>query len=509
MAKSEVKIGAILSYITILLNTLIGIFYTPFLTHMLGQSEYGLYSLVASVISYITILDFGFGNAITVYTSKYIAKNDSIGMKKLNGMFLIVYTSIGIIAAMVGVFIIFNIERLFSQTMTIDEIETAKILMTILTFNVAITFPFSLFSNIITAYEKFIFSKTLNIIRIAALPLCMTPLLLTGFKSISLAILTTLINVVVILANTWYCYKKIHIKFSFKHFDKILFLEIISYSFFIFLNQIVDKINWGLNNFILGAICGTTAVAVYSVALQFNNMYLSFSTAISSVMLPKVSKMEANKASDEDFTEIFIKTGRVQYFIMGLIITGFIIFGKQFIILLFGNEYVDAYIIACILMIPVTVPLIQNVGLSIMQAKNKFQFRAVMSIVVALLSIILSVILAKPYGGIGASIGTGASFLIFNFIIMNIYYWKVININIFQFWKEIIKISIPIVILFSLSLIIISWINYNGIIWFIFEILLYACLYVVLIWVFSLNDYEKQLLIKPINSLIYTIKTLI
>ena len=202
MAKSEVKIGAILSYITILLNTLIGIFYTPFLTHMLGQSEYGLYSLVASVISYITILDFGFGNAITVYTSKYIAKNDSIGMKKLNGMFLIVYTSIGIIAAMVGVFIIFNIERLFSQTMTIDEIETAKILMTILTFNVAITFPFSLFSNIITAYEKFIFSKTLNIIRIAALPLCMTPLLLTGFKSISLAILTTLINVVVILANT-------------------------------------------------------------------------------------------------------------------------------------------------------------------------------------------------------------------------------------------------------------------------------------------------------------------
>lgn len=77
MEKSkEIKLGAILSYVVIGLNMIIGIFYTPYLTRMLGQSEYGLYSLVASVISYLTILDLGFGNAIIVYTSKYLAKNE-------------------------------------------------------------------------------------------------------------------------------------------------------------------------------------------------------------------------------------------------------------------------------------------------------------------------------------------------------------------------------------------------------------------------------------------------
>ena len=63
--------GAILSYAIIVVNMLVGILYTPILTAKLGQSEYGLYSLVTAVISYLTILDFGFGNAIIIYTTKY------------------------------------------------------------------------------------------------------------------------------------------------------------------------------------------------------------------------------------------------------------------------------------------------------------------------------------------------------------------------------------------------------------------------------------------------------
>lgn len=501
MNKSEVKIGAALSYIIIILNTLIGVFFTPFLTRMLGQSEYGLYSLIASIISYITILDFGFGNAITVYASKYIAKKDNAGLNKLNGMFLIIYTIIGLVAAILGVALTLNIELLFSKTMSVEEIFTAKILMGILTFNVAVTFPFSIFANIITAYEKFIFSKTLNIIRVLALPACMIPLLLSGYKSISLAILTTVINCGVLLANTVYCIKKIHLKFLFNKFNKPLLVEITGYSFFIFLNQISDKIHFALNNFILGAIVGTLAVAVYNVSLQFINMYLAFSTAISSVMLPKISKMEAKNASDKEFTEIFIKTGRIQYIIMGLIVTGFIIFGKDFIVLLFGADYEEAYIIICILMIPITIPLIQNVGLSIMQAKNKFKFRAILSFATAIVSAIISAILSKQYGGIGAAIGTSFSWIVGNFLILNIYYHKIIKLNIFKFWIEILKISLPILIIFIPCLLAISYFGYNGLLAYLLEIIAYTILYCLVQWCFTMTKDEKDLILRPIKSM--------
>lgn len=69
MAKNQIKMGAILSYAVILVNMIVGLVYTPFLVRMLGKNEYGLFSLVSSVISYLTVLDMGFGNAIIIYTA--------------------------------------------------------------------------------------------------------------------------------------------------------------------------------------------------------------------------------------------------------------------------------------------------------------------------------------------------------------------------------------------------------------------------------------------------------
>ena len=68
---NQLKAGAALSYLSIALNMVVGLVYTPYLLRMLGQSEYGLYSLAASLIAYLTVLDLGFGNAIVRYTAKF------------------------------------------------------------------------------------------------------------------------------------------------------------------------------------------------------------------------------------------------------------------------------------------------------------------------------------------------------------------------------------------------------------------------------------------------------
>ena len=49
---NERKIGAILSYISIIASTLVQLTYTPLLIKTMGQSEYGLYSLVNSASEY-------------------------------------------------------------------------------------------------------------------------------------------------------------------------------------------------------------------------------------------------------------------------------------------------------------------------------------------------------------------------------------------------------------------------------------------------------------------------
>lgn len=499
-SNKEIKIGAILSYVIIFANMIIGVLYTPILTSKLGQSEYGLYSLVTSIISYLTILDFGFGNAIIVYTARYRVNNEKEKQEKLHGMFFLIYTIIGIIAGIIGAVIWLNADNLFANSMSPEEISKAKILLGILNFNLIITFPLSVFSSIITAYEKFVFAKVLNLARIILNPIIMIILLNIGYKSVALVILTTVLNITTLILNFGYCKKKLNIKLKFGKLDFSLLKEIMAYSVWVFLNSIMDKINWALDQFILGIYAGTVAVAVYSVAGNLNQMYVNFSTAISGVLLPRVTEMEERKATDKEFTDVFIKTGRLQYVVMALIISGFVLYGREFInILWVGPEYDQSYFIACILMIPSTVSLIQSVGLNILQAKNKYKFRVMVLMIFAVVNVIVSIILAQIYGGIGAAIGTAISIVLGQIIFMNIFYYKNIKIDIPLFWKNIFKMSIPMVVAIIIAIIIKQVWTINSSLVLILQIVIYSIIYAILVWNKSMNLEEKNMIKKLIK----------
>ena len=321
-------------------------------------------------------------------------------------------------------------------------------------------------------------------------------------SALTTVILNTVFNLGTLLLNYVYCKQKLHIKLKFGKIDIKLLKEIMAYSVWIFLNSIMDKINWNVDQFILGTISGTAVVAIYSVASQLNQMYLNFSTAIAGVMLPKVAKMEEQKATDEEFSQVFIQTGRIQYIVMALIMSGFVLYGQEFINLLWvGPEYSQSYIIACILMLPLTIPLIQNVGLNIIQAKNQYKFRVIVLFVFAIFNLIVTVFLAKLYGGIGAAIGTSLSIICGQIIFMNIFYYKKTHINIPEFWKNILKMSIPVLVVAFFGVIIKKVWTIDNNLKLVIQILIYTVLYLGIMWKFGTNQYEKELVTKPLNKL--------
>ena len=325
MAINQLKTGALLSYISIILNNIIGLLYTPFMLRMMGQSEYGLYSLVASVVAYLTILDFGFGNAIIRYTAKFRAENRLKEQYEMFGMFLFLYSAIGIFTLLIGLCLYFNVDFLFERSMNMEELNKIRIMMLLMVFNIAITFPFSIFGSIITAYENFIFQKAINIVRIILNPIVMCVMLLMGYRAIGMVVVTTLFNVLTLLINCWYCYHRLHIHVIIGRFNWTFLKEIMIYSFWIFLNAIMDRIYWSSGQFILGIYAGAKAVAIYAVAISLENIYMSFSTAISGVFLPRITSMITQKENEKSMSDLFIRTGRIQYIIMSFILIGFIL----------------------------------------------------------------------------------------------------------------------------------------------------------------------------------------
>ena len=491
---NQLKAGAILNYVIIGLNTLVGLAYTPYMLRCLGQNEYGLYSLVASIIAYLTLLDFGFGNAIVRYTAKFRAEGKLREQWEMFGMFLIVYSIIGIIALLGGLGLYANVDALFDKTMTLSELSQARTMMLLLTFNLAITFPLSIFGSIITAYENFIFQRVITILRIIISTIVLLLVLAVGFKAVALVVVQTVFNVLTLVINLLYCIYRLRIKISFGRFNCPFLKEISIYSFWIFLNGIMDKIYWGTGQFVLGAVSGTVAVAVFSVAITLEHMYMQFSTSINSVLLPKLTSMVARNQSDKEISDLFIRTGRLQCIVMALILSGFIVFGKYFIELWAGQDYAVSYIITLIFFVALFIPLIQNTGITILQARNQMKFRSILYLVISLVSLAFQIILSKSMGAVGCAIAIGGALILGQGIVMNVYYSIKQHLDIRDFWIQTIRMLLGPIILTALGIISSHYIDYSIPSTLIAGIICFLILYSTIVWFYSMNQYERNLI---------------
>lgn len=498
---NQLKVGAALNYVSICLNMVVGLLYTPYMLRMLGQSEYGLYSLAASIIAYLTVLDLGFGNAIIRYTAKFRAEGKQREQEEMFGMFFILYIGIGVIAMIAGSVLSLNVENMFSRAMTETEVHRTRIMLWLMTFNLAFTFPMSIWGSIMTAYERFVFQRFVSIIRSVLNPIVMVLLLVVGYKAIAMVVVTTIFNVGTLFINWWYCKYKLAIKVRFAKLEWGFLKEVSIYSFWIFLNAIMDRIYWSTGQFVLGVYKGSTAIAVYSVAIQLENMYMMFSTAIASVFLPKVTSMVTKGAKNEEISNLFIRTGRLQYIVMAFILSSFIVFGKQFIVLWAGNDYAEAYYLSLMFFVPLTIPLIQNLGIIILQARNQMKFRSLLYIIIALCSLALSILLTQRYNYYGCAFATGLALLLGQGLIMNIYYQKKQNIDMIAFWVEILKMSVVPAFLVLLSIYILDYLELTNmtLMQIIIGISLYTILYIPLFLKYSINSEEKTLLFNPLT----------
>jgi len=501
MAVNQVKAGAALNYVIIGLNTITGLLYTPYMLRCLGQNEYGLYSLVASVIAYLTLLDFGFGSAIVRYTAKVRATGTKKDERELYGMFVSGYAVIGLLVTIAGLALYFNVDRMFDRTMTPDELSQARIMMALMVANLAVTFPFSVFGSIITAYERFVFQRILSIARILLSTVVLVAVLALGYKAIALVIVQTVFSIGTLLANMLYCRYRLQIKVWFRRYNMSLFKEIMIFSWWNFLSAIVDRIYWGTGQFILGIYCGTAAVAIFSVGIMLMNLYMSMSTSINSVLLPRVTVLAARKDSDSEISNLFIRTGRLQFCVMALILSGFIVFGRQFIHMWAGLEYTQSYIITLMFFIVLLCPLIQNLGLIILLARGQMKFRSLCCLVIAVISLLMQMLLAPRFGAIGCAWAVSGALFVGQWVVMNIYYYKYQRIAIGMFWRQIGRMAIVPILLSAIGVFIVEFISIDNWIHFAISIFLYIAIYIPIFWKFSMDNYERMQLSVPLRRI--------
>lgn len=283
MAINQRKGGVILSYLAQLIHIITNLLYVPVMLRLLGKSEYGLYQLAISVISNLNILSLGFNSAYIRFYTRLKVKEEEKSVYRLNGMFIVIFSAISIACLLVGAFIVIKAKFILGNSLTDVELAKGKKLMAVLVVSMSVSFISSVFQSIISAHQRFIWLRVVELVSYVINPMVSIPLLILGFGSIGMVVVSLAITSMVCILNIFYSIKYLKVVFVFDKFNWSLFKEMSGYTFYVFINIIVEQINWSLDSFLLGRMRGTGAVAIYAVGSQIITLYRSLSGSIRGV----------------------------------------------------------------------------------------------------------------------------------------------------------------------------------------------------------------------------------
>lgn len=475
---SQLKKAALLSYINLGLSNIVGIVLTPFIIRTLGDSEYGLFALIGAFVGYLSILDLGLTNAIVRFVAQYRTQKDSKGQENFLAISLILYTIISLTVIVSGIVMYLYVEELFGNTLSFSEMKKAKIMLLIFIFNISITLPGGIFTGICNGYEHFVFPRLLNICKYVIRTILVIVILKNGSDALGLVILDSIINISFITVTIFYAFSKLEVKIKLHNFNISFIKEIFSYSIWIFVFGLVYQFQWRTGQVILGATTNTTTVAIYSVGVTLGLYFLTFGNVINGLILPKAVKSIYQNNSPEVLTQEMIRVSRITMLVLFYILGGFLILGKEFIVLWIGKAYLAAWEVAILIMLAFVIPISQGYAHAILEAKKLMRFKSLSSLILTLIGLFSGAYLSKIYGLKGIIYGIFVALIILQVLVL-IYYQLKLKLNMKLYF---IKALFPYLILFtsvSVSSYYVTKFLTNTWFFFLFKGLIYSIIFII------------------------------
>lgn len=495
MTFDQIKLGAILRYLNLALSTIIGLTYTPFMLRTMGPSEYALYTIALTIVSYLNLLDFGFATGTIRYLSYNMEKNE-YSIKQICSTSFILYCIIGFISFCLGLLLYLSIDKLYGDNFTPYEIDRLKIIVLTIVVYISINFPLTVFISIVTAFQRFVFIQSVKILSTILLPIVMLPLLIYGYKSVALSYVMVLLGGLSSSVFYFYSRNKLKIRISFNDFNLKFLKELFLYSNSIFVIMFADSIYRGFGQFYVGSITSTFYVATYSLAVQIKGYIESFIKVISSFFLPKLSYLASCKDGYKSVVDTFNSVSRIQTHIGIIIITGFILIGEYFIEFWAGSEYEDLFSLVLIISVPLIFALFTSIGEEILKAYKLQKYQMYIYLLRGVIVVLLSISLSKKLSYFACAISVMVSTIICDLFLMNLVYQKLLKLPVIKFLK-----SIKLSIIFSLCYIFIVRCFHNN-----FEILSSFMVTLIFIFLYSiicLNNREKNFIRSIIRRNLY------
>jgi O-antigen/teichoic acid export membrane protein len=440
--KSRSK-GIALSYVYLIINMLCGLFLSSYLIKQLGKTEYGVYQTIASFANYLVLLEFGTGTVMTRNISVWRGTSES--KHKLNENVSTIWTITNILALIIliaSAIMYFSIDSVYSKSLDVENLAKAKGIFVVVTVNLVISFYAQSFTGLTLAFEKYSYGPILKTSKTIIRTILLGVLLLKFKYAIIIAIIDTILSIATLIVSYIYCKKNFDLSFRFKYFNSQIFRSVLPLSIALFLQTLINQANNSVDKFLIGIMISPEAVTLYSIPLFIFNIFSSICVVPVNMYAPQIAKEIGGGAKPSDLMDKFISAAKLTAIVGGSIFFGFIASGKPFISLVYDKEYMDAWIIAILLIFPHFLDMLLGTLVNVLDVLGK---RLVSTLALAgttTANIVFTIIMINFWGYMGAAFATLVC-TSGNLIFLIYYYSKKIKIDVFKIFAECFTKVIP------------------------------------------------------------------
>ncbi len=457
----QIVFGAMLSYLGIGFSTIAGLVYTPWMIAKIGESDYGIYTLITTVISLFT-MDFGVGTAITRFVSKANTDGDQNKANNYISAAYRLYLALDVVFASV-LFIIYLFADKIYTGLTAAELATLKPVFLCVAAYTVTSLPFTLFSGILTSYEQFIalkftgfLHKVLGVVLTVACLLLDMGLYALIFANIVNGLIMYTIQFVVIKRKTPV---KVDLRKRYRDIEK----EIVSYCLLMAVQLIAQRFIFSVTPSVLGIVSNSTQIAIFGIITTLEGYSFALISAISGMFMPRVTNIIKDDKDVGNILPLMTSVGKILLALYVLLYIGFAFFGKSFIQLWMGDGYETAYYGLLLILIPGIFEYPQQIANTAVYVTNRLKEQGIILTIMAATNMVLLFPLGAWRGALGAGISITIAYTVRTALNLRLY--RKMGIDVCSFWKSLFKVQwLPAVITVISAIAIRAWIPING--WF-------------------------------------------
>jgi len=395
--------GSVLRLVNLFLSAVTSFFLMPFIVHHLGDRLYGFWSLAAAFIGYYGLLDFGFSSAVSQYLCIAIAQKNHEECRSVFNSAVRIQSFLG------GLALLLTVGIAAAAPWFCKSPEDAALfwkVIAILGVNMAISFPFRVYSGLLEAELRFDIQAGLGILSTLLRTGLVVWAILQGGGLLALSWMTLAASLPVIALQVWFARRQVPwARIGRSSLDAQRAKRFFKYSIYTFLAVIGDIFRFQLDSVVIAGVIGLVAVTHYRVASVFSRYYIDIVISIIALVQPVLSRLYG--AQDR------VRMEKVLFFSLKVsmccsVFVGFslIAWGKPFIACWMGPNYKDAYWPLVVLTLAILLDVCQCPSISLLYATFNHRFYTYLNGLEGIINLAVSLALARPLGVLGVALGT-------------------------------------------------------------------------------------------------------